>query len=78
MQIRDESGAESFRFFREKTETEGKYENGNGIRQNGNKYGIFFGGNGNGNGTTFSGGTEAETEIPFPPNTEFPFYCLVA
>ena len=39
---RDESGAETFRLFRGKMETEGKYENGNGILQNGNKYGIFL------------------------------------
>ena len=39
---RDESGAESFRLFRGKTETEGKYGNGNGILQNGNKYGNFL------------------------------------
>ena len=52
--FRDESGAESFRLFRGKTETEGKYENGNEILQNGNKYGIFL------------AETEMETEQRFP------------
>ena len=39
---RDESGAESFRLFRGKTDTEWKYGNGNGIPQNGNGNGIFL------------------------------------
>ena len=33
----------------------------------------LFGENRNGNRTVFSGGTDAETVFPFPPNTEFPF-----
>ena len=33
----------------------------------------FFYENKNGNGTVFSGGTDVETEIPFPANMEFPF-----
>ena len=49
---RDESGAESFRHFCGKTETEWKYGNGNGILQNGNENGIFW--------------TEMETEQRFP------------
>jgi hypothetical protein len=34
---------------------------------------MAYNGNGNGNGTAFSGGTDAETEFPFPPKAEFPF-----
>jgi hypothetical protein len=29
--------------------------------------------NENGNGTTFSGGTDVETELPFPNKVEYPF-----
>ena len=39
---RDESGAEIFRLFRGKTETDWKYENENGTLQNGNKNGNFL------------------------------------
>jgi hypothetical protein len=33
-----------------------------------------FGGSGNKNRATISGGTDAETEFPFPTNMEFSFY----
>ena len=51
---RDENGAESFRLFRGKTETEWKYGNGNGILQNGNRNGNFY------------AETETETEQQIP------------
>jgi hypothetical protein len=64
-EYRDESGAESFRLFRGKTEMEWIYGNVNRILQNGN-------------GTAFSGRKEAEMKFPVPTIRNFCFRVVVA
>jgi hypothetical protein len=73
-EYRDESGAESFRLFRGKTEMEWIYGNVNRILQNGNGYFFLR----NGNGTAFSGRKEAEMKFPVPTIRNFCFRVVVA
>jgi hypothetical protein len=58
---RDESGAETFQLFRIKQKRNENMKTETEIRKTETEF--FFGESENRNGTTFSGGTDAETEV---------------
>jgi hypothetical protein len=76
--FRDESGAETFRLFRGKTETEWKYENKNGNLWNGNGNGIFLAEVETETEQRFPAEQMWKRKFPFPTNMEFPFYGCFA
>jgi hypothetical protein len=75
---RDEIGAETFRLFRGKTETEWKYENKNGNLQNGNENGNFLAEVETETEQRFPAELMRKWKFPFPSNPEFPFYSCFA